>query len=83
MDWDQVTGYFLQPSAYVRSPFFRTTALSSSLLLGWRWVYVVETQHGAFEYSAQIEENEALGKIIKERAMPIQVRDDPKLPLKP
>jgi len=73
--WNEVTGYFLQPSGYSQSPLLRTTALSSSPMRPWRWVYVVETRRGSFQYSAFIDGSNQLGEIIKERAMPLQGRD--------
>jgi len=72
--WNEVTGYFLQPSVQSLSSLLRTTALSSSPILAWRWVYVIETTHGSFQYSAFINGSNQLGQIIKERAMPLQVR---------
>ena len=72
--WHEVTGYFLQPSVQSRSPLLRATALSSSPILPWRWVYVIETTQGSFQYSAFIDGSKQLGQIIKERAMPLQGR---------
>ncbi len=80
-NWNEVTGYFLQPSAYSRSAFFRVTAFSSSRLEGWRWVFVVETTQGSFEYSWRIEGNKELGKIIEEHALPLKGRKAPPLPV--
>ena len=74
-NWDEVTGNFLQPSAYFQSPFFCVTAVSSSPLRLWRWVHVVETMRGSFEYSWQLEGYGQLGEIIKERALPLEVRE--------
>jgi len=46
----------------------------------WRWVHVVETKHGSFEYTSLIEANKQLGKIIAARALPLEVREAPALP---
>ena len=73
--WDEVTGNFLQPSAYFKSSFFRATAVSSSPLRMWRWVHVVETTQGSFEYSSQITGNKQLGEIITTRTLPLEVRE--------
>jgi len=80
-DWDEVTGNFLQPSAYFKSPFFRATAVSSSPLHMWRWVHVVETTRGSFEYSSLIEGSKQLGEIIAARALPLEERKGPPLPV--
>lgn len=48
----------------------------------WRWVHVVETKHGSFEYTSLIEANKQLGKIIAARALPLEVREAPPLLVK-
>ena len=73
-DWDEVTGYFLQPSSASQSRFFRATALSSSLRKAWRWTYAVETRRGTFEYSALLEGYEQFSQILKQHGLILQAR---------
>lgn len=73
--WEQVTGYFIGPSSESKSRLLGFIAWSSSRLEKWRWVFVVETEAGRFEYAPIIENSEELGQIIKERAMPLRGRD--------
>lgn len=72
--WDEVTGYFLQPSANSESRFFRATAQSSTPSTAWRWMYVVETQQGAFEYSSLLDGYEQLNEILKQHGLTLQGR---------
>lgn len=74
--WEQVTGYFLEPSPASKSRLlgFIARSWSSSRLAGWRWVFVIATEAGSFEYAPGIENAEELGQIIKERAMPLSKR---------
>lgn len=46
-----------------------------------RWVHVVETMHGSFKYTSEIAENKQLGEIIAARAMPLEEREAPPLPV--
>ncbi len=73
-DWDEVTGYFFQPSSASQSRFFRAAALSSSLREMWRWTYVVETRQGAFEYSGMLGGYVQLGEILKQHGLILQTR---------
>ena len=72
--WNEITGYFLQPSMQSLSSPLRMIALSSSPKLAWRWVYFIETTQGSFEYSTWINGSTQLGQIIREHAMPLQGR---------
>lgn len=72
--WDEVTGYFLQPSSASQSKLFRATFLSLLLRKAGRRTYVVETKHGSFEYSAQLEGFVQLGEILKQHGLTLQGR---------
>lgn len=71
--WDEVTGHFIQASP--QSAALRGAALSTSLGRAGRWVIVVETEGGCFQYSLFIEGAGQLCRTIGERAMPLQKRD--------
>ncbi len=73
-DWDEVTGYFLQPSSASQSWFFRATILSVLLRKAGRRTYVVETKQGAFEYSAQLDGFVQLGEILKQHGLILRGR---------
>lgn len=73
--WDEVTGYFLEPSVLSQSPFLRATALTLPPRKNWRWVFIIETKQGDFQYSSVIDGWQQLGEIIKERAIPLQKRN--------
>ena len=71
--WNEVTGHFIQASP--QSATLRGAALSTSLGKAGRWVIVVETERGCFQYSLFIEGAGQLCRTIGERAMPLQKRD--------
>lgn len=79
--WNEVTSYYIHPSVYSQSAFFRITNwIKSRRSLLW-WVYVVETTQGSFEYSWQIEGYKQLAEIMRDRALPLKGRKGPPLPV--
>jgi len=71
--WNEVTGHFIQASP--QSATLRGAALSTPLGRAGRWVIVVETERGCFQYSLFIEGAGQLCQTIGERAVPLQKRD--------
>ncbi len=75
--WDEVTGYFLQPSEASRHRVFRATARSSSKTELWRWTFAVETTQGSFEFSALLDDCDQFQSLLKQHGLTLEARKLP------